>query len=71
MKKGVQDQVDKRIIYDPYIPSILNMKIYVPIAEVGKNIKQNLEKLVVSKTEGKCIVDGFVRPDSVKILTYS
>ena len=39
MKKGVQDQVDKRIIYDPYIPSILNMKIYVPIAEVGKNIK--------------------------------
>lgn len=71
MKKGVQDRVDKRIIYDPYIPSILNMKIYVPIAEVGKNIKQNLEKLVVSKTEGKCIVDGFVRPDSVKILTYS
>lgn len=71
MKKALTNQVEKQVIYDPYISSIINMKIYVPIADVGKNIKQNLEKLVVSKTEGKCIVDGFVRPDSVKIITYS
>jgi DNA-directed RNA polymerase subunit E'/Rpb7 len=58
-------------IFDPYIISILSMKITIPIIDVGGNIKQNLERLIVSKTEGKCIVEGFVRPDSVRILTYS
>ena len=58
-------------IYDPYIASILSMKINLPITEVGGNIKQNLERMIVSKTEGKCIVEGFIRPDSVRILTYS
>lgn len=62
---------DKRVIYEPYISSILNMKIVMPIAEVGKNIKQNLERMIVSKTEGKCIVEGFIRPQSVHILSYS
>ena len=47
------------------------MKVTLPIIEVGGNIKANLEKIIVSKTEGKCIVEGFVRPDSVHILTYS
>jgi DNA-directed RNA polymerase subunit E'/Rpb7 len=65
------NQQDKRQIFDPYIPSILSMKVVLPISDVGKNIKQNLELLIVSKTEGKCIVEGFVRPDSVNILTYS
>jgi len=58
-------------IYDPYIVSVLSMKIHLPITEVGGNIKQNLERMIVSKTEGKCIMEGFVRPDSVHILTYS
>ena len=66
-----QPEEKRQQIYDPYIASILSMKVVLPIAEVGGNIKQNLEKLIVSKTEGKCIVEGFVRPDSVNILTYS
>lgn len=68
-KQKKDKQSDK--IYDPYILSILSMKITLPILEVGGNIKQNLERMIVSKTEGKCIVEGFVRPDSVRILTYS
>jgi hypothetical protein len=65
------EEEKKQQIFDPYIPSILSMKVVLPIVEVGGNIKQNLERLIVSKTEGKCIVEGFVRPDSVHILTYS
>jgi hypothetical protein len=71
MQKKIREPNEKRIIYEPYISSILNMKIVLPITEVGKNIKQNLERMIVSKTEGKCIVEGFIRPDSVHILTYS
>jgi DNA-directed RNA polymerase subunit E'/Rpb7 len=70
-KQQNKDQDEKRVIYEPYIASILNMKIILPIIEVGKNIKQNLERMIVSKTEGKCIVEGFIRPQSVRILTYS
>jgi DNA-directed RNA polymerase subunit E'/Rpb7 len=70
-RQETKDQQEKRIIYEPYISSILNMKIVLPIVEVGKNVKQNLERMIVSKTEGKCIVDGFIRPQSVRILTYS
>jgi DNA-directed RNA polymerase subunit E'/Rpb7 len=70
-KQEAKDQEEKRIIYEPYIASILNMKIVLPIVEVGKNVKQNLERMIVSKTEGKCIVEGFIRPQSVRILTYS
>ena len=70
--KGKREDADEKIpIYEPYLPSILSMKVTLPITEVGANIKANLEKLIVSKTEGKCIVEGFVRPDSVNILTYS
>lgn len=65
------EEEKKQQIFDPYIPSVLSMKVVLPIIEVGGNIKQNLERLIVSKTEGKCIVEGFVRPDSVNILTYS
>ena len=69
-RRAVEEE-KKQQIFDPYIPSVLSMKVVLPIIEVGGNIKQNLERLIVSKTEGKCIVEGFVRQDSVHILTYS
>lgn len=62
-------QEDK--LYDVYMPSVLNSKVILSITEVGKNIKQNLEKTIQSNTEGKCIPEGFIKPDSVRILTYS
>ena len=66
-----QSDKDKRKIYGVYIQSILTMKVILSITEVGKNIKQNLEKTISSKTEGKCIAEGFIRPRSVKVLSYS
>jgi len=66
-----QQKEEETKIFDPYIISELSMKITLPILEVGGNIKQNLERMIVSKTEGKCIVEGFVRPDSIRIMTYS
>ena len=70
-KKKERKEGEIREIHEPYIPSILSMKIILSINEIGRNIKQNLERMIVSKTEGKCIVEGYIRPDSVRILTYS
>ena len=58
-------------IYSPYIPSILTKKVSLSILEVGKNIKQNLEKKIQVTSEGICIPEGYTKPGSVKILTYS
>jgi len=41
------------------------------MSEVGKDTKSNLERKIVQRTEGKCIPEGFVRPDSVNVITYS
>ena len=58
-------------IYGVYIRSMLTTKLAVPITSIGKNIKQNLEKVISKRMEGKCIPEGFVKPDSINILTYS
>ena len=57
--------------YGVYIRSILQMKIALNITEIGKNLTQNLEKLIRLKTEGKCIAEGFIRPNSVRVINYS
>ena len=64
-------QRDDRKIYGVYLQSVLTMKVIVPITSIGKNMKQNLEKIISKKTEGKCIAEGFIRPNSVKVIRYS
>jgi DNA-directed RNA polymerase subunit E'/Rpb7 len=58
-------------IYGVYINSLLTQKIILSITEIGKNIKQNLEQKIVTSNEGRCISHGFIRPGSVKIVSYS
>ena len=38
---------------------------------VGKQLKSVLEKKTKSIIEGKCIVEGYVKPDSTKLISYS
>jgi hypothetical protein len=43
--KGKREDADEKIpIYEPYLPSVLSMKVTLPITEVGANIKANLER---------------------------
>lgn len=58
-------------VFGVYIKSLLTMKVILSITEIGKNVKQNLERKIVSKTEGRCIAEGFVKPNTVQIISYS
>ena len=58
-------------IFGVYIKSLLVTNVLLSISEIGKNVKQNLEKKIVSKTEGRCIAEGFIQPKSVRVLSYS
>ena len=57
--------------YSVYARNMISTKVHLKMSEVGDATKQNLEKKIVHRTEGKCMPEGFVRPDSVKIISYS
>ena len=50
---------------------LITRNISVSINNVGAGIKQTLEKIISHTIEDKCIVEGFIKPNSTKILTYS
>lgn len=54
-----------------YSRSLITRSVVLPIVTIGKNIKETIEKCIAINFEGKCIVEGFVKPDSSKIVTYS
>jgi len=54
-----------------YSKVLITRIISLNIIYIGSNIKQTLEKIISSSIEGKCVVEGFVKPNSVHILTYS
>lgn len=62
---------EKDVIYGVYIKSLLTKRVVLSITEIGKNIKQNLEQKISTSIEGKCIEEGFIRPGSTKIISYS
>ena len=62
---------DDKKEYGVYINSMLSKKVVLKITEIGKNIKQNLEKKIKYSIEGKCIVEGFIRPKTVEVVSYS
>lgn len=54
-----------------YSRSLITRNIILPITSIGKNIHEIIEKNVAAQFEGKCVVEGFVKPGSTKIITYS
>ena len=56
---------------DIYAPVMITKRVPIPIINVGNNIKQTLERMVAHLIEGRCIVEGYVKPGSVKVETYS
>jgi DNA-directed RNA polymerase subunit E'/Rpb7 len=54
-----------------YTTILLTRKIEIPFRIIGRNVKDTLEHILSKIVEGKCMAEGFIRPGSVKILTYS
>lgn len=54
-----------------YTTILLTRKLEIPFRIIGRNIKDTLEHILSKIVEGKCMAEGFIRPGSVKILTYS
>jgi DNA-directed RNA polymerase subunit E'/Rpb7 len=54
-----------------YSRCLLTRKIVLPITTIGKNLKENIEENIKANFEGKCVVEGYIKPNSSKIISYS
>ena len=54
-----------------YSPCQITKNIVLPITAVGKNILQTLENTITKMVGGKCIVEGYVKPGSIRVITFS
>lgn len=54
-----------------YTTAILTKKIYVNTKNIGVNLINIFQDILKNNFEGKCIVDGYIVPDSIKIISYS
>lgn len=72
VKKNKRSNKNKEIkLTSIYSRSIITRKITLPITAIGENLKQTLEEYIVFHFEGKCLVEGFIKPLSSKIITHS
>lgn len=54
-----------------YSRCLLTRKIVLPITYIGKNLNEVIEDYIHNNFEGKCVVEGYVKPNSTKIIRYS
>ena len=66
----LRESNDKKI-RGVYIKSTLTTQFSLHITEVGNKTKQNLEETLKKRISNKCINEGYVVPNSIKIVTYS
>ena len=54
-----------------YSPCQITKNIVLPVTAIGKNLLQTLENTITKMVGGKCIVEGYVKPGSVRVITFS
>jgi DNA-directed RNA polymerase subunit E'/Rpb7 len=54
-----------------FMRSLLTQKIVLNFSEINNNIYNILETKIKNFNENKCIKEGFIKSNSVKLLTYS
>lgn len=54
-----------------YSRCLITRNVTLPITNIGKNIKETIEKNISASFEGKCVVEGYIKPNSTKIITFS
>jgi len=54
-----------------YSRCLLTRKVALPITAIGKNLNETIEESIKATYEGKCVVEGYIKTESSKIITYS
>jgi DNA-directed RNA polymerase subunit E'/Rpb7 len=66
-----RNQYRQKEIRTVYSLSQITKKIGLPINAIGRKLQQTIEETIAAMVEGRCIVEGYVKPQSVRVITYS
>jgi DNA-directed RNA polymerase subunit E'/Rpb7 len=64
-------KISKPKILDIYMTNMITRRVTLNMSNVGNNIKSILEKMIAYQMDGKCVVEGYIKPNSIKIISYS
>jgi hypothetical protein len=67
-KKKTQHHSQDKSLYSQLL---ITRTIPISINNIGSTIKETLEKAIALQIEGKCIVEGYIKPYSVEVITFS
>ncbi len=54
-----------------YMKNIINRKVVLQFKLLGNNIKENIKICLKDELEGKCSCEGYIKSDSINIISYS
>lgn len=54
-----------------YNKILISRKVSINIINIGNDILKTIKQIVTPQLEGKCVVEGFIRPGSVNVQNYS
>ena len=54
-----------------YQQNILTKKVSLPYNVVGSNIAENIQKKLSETISGKCIEEGYIKTNSIRLISYS
>ena len=54
-----------------YVKNIISKRLSIPIKFIGPNISSLIENILKDNFGNKCSVEGFIKKDSIKIITFS
>ena len=56
---------------DIYLNTIITRVVYISITNIGKNLETTLKQIISDQIEGRCIVEGYIKPGSISVISYS
>ena len=54
-----------------YSNTLITKKVEIPINKIGSNINEYLTNKLSRQIEGKCSIEGYIKPNSINIVSYS
>ena len=69
--KSKRTKANQKIDNVLYTHSVITRQVNLPIINIGKNIMQTFESVIKTQYEGKCSVEGYIKPGTTNIISYS
>jgi len=71
MASNVESKVKKKSQNEIFISTIISKNVTLQFIKIDQNIKQTLKKILSENFEGKCNINGYIKKNSINIISYS